>query len=172
MWPSGTWLLGASSLCSKIKSHLTWINSRSLKPDLRSRPAICVKCRKNRPMPVCLWLSPRRIRDQNGYKYTQKRRQAAGHRHSDLDTCWGLEAKPIVTGILEGCPEEPGKGSYLWGKLTGHGSSSGTLGGLSRQPSRPGLRSTLEKPTADPRPSTAAGPLQGFLPRIRQGPGM
>lgn len=39
-WP---WLLWASSLCSKIKSHLAWIDSRSLKPDLQSSVAICIK---------------------------------------------------------------------------------------------------------------------------------
>lgn len=34
---------GASSLCSKIKSHLAWIDSRSLKPDLQSSAVICIK---------------------------------------------------------------------------------------------------------------------------------
>lgn len=34
---------GASSLCSKIKSHLAWIDSRSLKPDLQRSAVICIK---------------------------------------------------------------------------------------------------------------------------------
>lgn len=58
---------------------------------------------------VCLWLIPRRIRQscgryQNGTinKHSLGKREAGGqlHRHSDLDTCWSLEAKPVVRGIL------------------------------------------------------------------------
>lgn len=39
----GSGFCGASSLYSKIKSHLAWIDSRSLKPDLQSSAAICIK---------------------------------------------------------------------------------------------------------------------------------
>lgn len=55
MWPSGTQLPGGHPHCSKIKSHLAWIDSRSLKADLRSRAAICIKWLKSCPMPksVC-----------------------------------------------------------------------------------------------------------------------
>lgn len=43
MRPGGSSFSGASSLCGRIKSHLAWIDSRSLKPDLQSSVAICIK---------------------------------------------------------------------------------------------------------------------------------
>ena len=43
--------------CSKIKSHLAWIEARSLKPDLQSSAAICIKWLNSCPIPrsVCNW---------------------------------------------------------------------------------------------------------------------
>lgn len=102
MWPSGGRLLGASSLCSEIKSHLAWIDSRSLNLTRKAGRRFALNDGKAAQCQTLSVADP--WKDQTElqkvpewhYKYTQpgKERQEAGyHRHSDLDTCWNLEAR-------------------------------------------------------------------------------